>query len=204
VASSTGSGAERIRGLRITRMSTITQLHHKPSFVICRDCGTCGSSRMRDGRDRTAAAGGGFSSSWYSLEFTAAARPAWRRRRATVLKPMQRTIAMQGRGSLGWLAGASGPGGAALAIVGSHLALTSVIDVMSAHITFRDLTLGYDGHPAVHHLNGVVEAGSLTASWAEGSGKSTLRRGSWGMLRPLGGEIMRTASRRARSPTCRS
>jgi zinc/manganese transport system ATP-binding protein len=54
---------------------------------------------------------------------------------------------------------------------------------MSAHITFRDLTLGYDGHPAVHHLNGVVEAGSLTASWAEGSGKSTLRRGSWGMLR---------------------
>ena len=28
-----------------------------------------------------------------------------------------------------------------------------------AALQFRDLTLGYDRHPAVHHLNGTVEAG---------------------------------------------
>jgi zinc/manganese transport system ATP-binding protein len=64
---------------------------------------------------------------------------------------------------------------------------------MSVHITFRDLTLGYDGHPAVHHLNGMVGAGSLTAIVGpNGSGKSTLLKGVMGMLRPLGGEIVRT------------
>ena len=44
-----------------------------------------------------------------------------------------------------------------------------------AALQFRDLTLGYDRHPAVHHLNGTVEAGSLTAVVGpNGAGKSTL------------------------------
>ena len=43
-----------------------------------------------------------------------------------------------------------------------------------ASLTFRDLTLGYNSHPAVHHLNGTVKTGSLTAVvGANGSGKST-------------------------------
>ena len=34
---------------------------------------------------------------------------------------------------------------------------------MAAHIKFRDVTLGYDRHPAVHHLNGEVAQGALLA-----------------------------------------
>jgi len=42
-------------------------------------------------------------------------------------------------------------------------------------IVLHDLTLGYNGHPAVHHLSGVFEPGSLTAVVGpNGSGKSTL------------------------------
>ncbi|HHY48231.1 MAG TPA: ABC transporter ATP-binding protein [Alphaproteobacteria bacterium] len=53
-----------------------------------------------------------------------------------------------------------------------------------------DLTLGYDGHPAVHHLEGSFTAGSLTAVVGpNGSGKSTLLRGLMGALPPLGGRI---------------
>lgn len=33
----------------------------------------------------------------------------------------------------------------------------------AASIHLRDLTLGYDGHPAVHHLDGSFQSGSLTA-----------------------------------------
>lgn len=57
-----------------------------------------------------------------------------------------------------------------------------------ACITFSNLTLGYDSHPAVHHLDGVVEEGTLLAIvGGNGSGKSTLMKGIIGMLRPLGG-----------------
>ncbi len=55
-----------------------------------------------------------------------------------------------------------------------------------------DVTLGYDGHPAVHHLNGDVGRGSLTAVIGpNGSGKSTLLKGLVGALKPLGGRIER-------------
>lgn len=61
-----------------------------------------------------------------------------------------------------------------------------------ACLTFRDLTLGYDSHPAVHHLNGVVQRGSLTAVvGANGSGKSTLMKGIVGILYPLTGTCER-------------
>lgn len=59
---------------------------------------------------------------------------------------------------------------------------------MSAQITFRDLTLGYERHPAVHHLNGTVEEGALLAVVGpNGAGKSTLFRGIAGLLKPLSG-----------------
>ncbi len=57
-------------------------------------------------------------------------------------------------------------------------------------LTFRDLTLGYNSHPAVHHLNGTVRKGSLTAVvGANGSGKSTLMKGIVGVLKPMAGGI---------------
>jgi zinc/manganese transport system ATP-binding protein len=63
-------------------------------------------------------------------------------------------------------------------------------------ITLHDLTLGYDGHPAVHHLSGVFEAGSMTAVVGpNGSGKSTLLKGITGFLHPLGGRIDRGSLR---------
>jgi zinc/manganese transport system ATP-binding protein len=63
---------------------------------------------------------------------------------------------------------------------------------VSDAIKLRDLTLGYDGHPAVHHLSGSFAAGSLTAIVGpNGSGKSTLLKGIMGQLVPLGGRIER-------------
>ena len=59
-----------------------------------------------------------------------------------------------------------------------------------AAIRFHDLTLGYDRHPAVHHLDGCIEAGSLTAIIGpNGAGKSTLLKGIAGALKPLGGRV---------------
>jgi zinc/manganese transport system ATP-binding protein len=59
-------------------------------------------------------------------------------------------------------------------------------------LTFDDLTLGYERHPAVHHLTGVVEAGALLAVIGpNGAGKSTLLRAIAGILSPLAGTIAR-------------
>jgi zinc/manganese transport system ATP-binding protein len=61
---------------------------------------------------------------------------------------------------------------------------------MTAPLRFRNLTLGYDRHPAVHHLDGAVEAGSLTAVVGpNGAGKSTLFKGVVGAIKPLAGRI---------------
>lgn len=58
------------------------------------------------------------------------------------------------------------------------------------HIVFEDVTLGYDRHPAVHHLDAVLERGTLTAVVGpNGAGKSTLLKGIIGVLRPLEGRI---------------
>ena len=63
---------------------------------------------------------------------------------------------------------------------------------MAAQIQFRDLTLGYDRHPAVHHLTGEVASGALLAVVGpNGAGKSTLFRGMAGILKPLAGSIER-------------
>jgi zinc/manganese transport system ATP-binding protein len=63
---------------------------------------------------------------------------------------------------------------------------------MNAQLQFRDLTLGYDRHPAVHHLNGVIPVGALMAVVGpNGAGKSTLFKGVVGALKPLAGRIER-------------
>ena len=62
---------------------------------------------------------------------------------------------------------------------------------MAAQLQFRDVTLGYDRHPAVHHLNGEVAPGALLAIVGpNGAGKSTLFRGIAGILKPLAGSIV--------------
>jgi zinc/manganese transport system ATP-binding protein len=59
-----------------------------------------------------------------------------------------------------------------------------------AALVFHDLTLGYDRHPAVHHLSGELAVGSLTALVGpNGGGKSTLLKGIIGALEPLDGRI---------------
>src|SRR6516165_8239454 len=61
---------------------------------------------------------------------------------------------------------------------------------MAGQIDFHNVTLGYDRHPAVHHLKGEVESGALVAVIGpNGAGKSTLLRGIVGVLKPLAGAI---------------
>jgi zinc/manganese transport system ATP-binding protein len=61
---------------------------------------------------------------------------------------------------------------------------------MAAQLKLRNVTLGYDRHPAVHHLTGEVAAGALVAVIGpNGAGKSTLFRGLAGILKPLSGSI---------------
>ena len=63
---------------------------------------------------------------------------------------------------------------------------------MVAQLQFSDVTLGYDRHPAVHHLAGDVAKGALLAVIGpNGAGKSTLFRGIAGILKPLAGAISR-------------
>lgn len=70
-------------------------------------------------------------------------------------------------------------------------------------IRFEDLTLGYERHPAVHHLSVDISAGALLAVVGpNGAGKSTLLKGLAGELRPFGGrmELAVPASRIAYMP----
>ena len=63
---------------------------------------------------------------------------------------------------------------------------------MVAQLQFSDVTLGYDRHPAVHHLSGEIASGALLAVVGpNGAGKSTLFRGIVGILKPLAGSIAR-------------
>lgn len=63
---------------------------------------------------------------------------------------------------------------------------------MKNAVAFQNLTLGYDRHPAVHHLNGEIGEGTLLAVVGpNGAGKSTLLKGIVGVLSPLGGKILR-------------
>jgi zinc/manganese transport system ATP-binding protein len=62
-------------------------------------------------------------------------------------------------------------------------------------LRLHNLTLGYDRHPAVHHLDGVVNNGALLAVVGpNGAGKSTLFKAIAGALKPLAGAIKRDGS----------
>ena len=64
-------------------------------------------------------------------------------------------------------------------------------------IVFDDLTLGYNRHPAVHHLNAEIRPGSLLAIVGpNGAGKSTLLKGIVGELKPMQGRIRINGLRR--------
>jgi zinc/manganese transport system ATP-binding protein len=68
-----------------------------------------------------------------------------------------------------------------------NVAVTSLNPIA---ISFENLTLGYDRHPAVHHLTGEIRQGELLALIGpNGAGKSTLLKGIMGQLRPLEGTI---------------
>ena len=57
-------------------------------------------------------------------------------------------------------------------------------------LRFDNLTLGYERHPAIHHLSAAIPAGALVAVIGpNGAGKSTLLKGVAGELRPIGGHI---------------
>ncbi|WP_132253575.1 metal ABC transporter ATP-binding protein [Methylobacterium segetis] len=59
-------------------------------------------------------------------------------------------------------------------------------------IAFDGLTLGYDRHPAVHHLDGAIPRGDLLALVGpNGAGKSTLLKGIAGEIGSLDGRIER-------------
>ena len=59
-------------------------------------------------------------------------------------------------------------------------------------ISLDDLTVTYERRPAVHHISGCFEAGSLTAIVGpNGAGKSTLIKAIAGTLKPAAGRIDR-------------
>ncbi|MFZ5691845.1 MAG: zinc ABC transporter ATP-binding protein AztA [Pseudomonadota bacterium] len=64
------------------------------------------------------------------------------------------------------------------------------VNVAAPQLHFSNLTLGYDRHPAVHHLSGDVPPGALLAVVGpNGAGKSTLFKGIVGALKPLSGRV---------------
>ena len=68
--------------------------------------------------------------------------------------------------------------------------MSMAAQVQFRQIQFHDVTLGYDRHPAVHHLSGEIASGALLAVVGpNGAGKSTLFRGLVGILKPLAGSI---------------
>ena len=61
---------------------------------------------------------------------------------------------------------------------------------MNTAIRLDDLTLSHRQHPAVHHLSGSFEPGSMTAVVGpNGAGKSSLFEGLMGRLRPSSGAV---------------
>jgi zinc/manganese transport system ATP-binding protein len=65
-------------------------------------------------------------------------------------------------------------------------------------LVFSDLTLGYDRHPAVHHITGEVGRRALLAIVGpNGAGKSTLLKGIVGEIKPLSGSLSRDGLKKA-------
>jgi zinc/manganese transport system ATP-binding protein len=67
----------------------------------------------------------------------------------------------------------------------------------NATIRLENVTVAYDRHPAVHHVSGCLERGSLTAiAGPNGAGKSTLLKAIMGELKPAEGHIHRVQAPR--------
>jgi zinc/manganese transport system ATP-binding protein len=61
---------------------------------------------------------------------------------------------------------------------------------MAVSVVLENVTISYARHPAVHHISGTFEEGSLTAvTGPNGAGKSTLLKGIAGLLPPDEGHI---------------
>ncbi|WP_337266309.1 metal ABC transporter ATP-binding protein [Oryzifoliimicrobium ureilyticus] len=61
---------------------------------------------------------------------------------------------------------------------------------MSQAIRLADVTVAYERHPAVHHVSGSFDTGSLTAiAGPNGAGKSTLLKTIMGELKPASGRV---------------
>ena len=83
-------------------------------------------------------------------------------------------------------------------LVGGCILGTDVVMPVKQSLCFENLTLGYDRHPAIHHLSLTIEAGALVAIVGpNGAGKSTLLKGVAGVLRPIGGQIHYARGRQA-------
>ena len=66
-----------------------------------------------------------------------------------------------------------------------------------ATLTFLNATIGYDRHPALHHVSANFPAGSMTAVVGpNGAGKSTLLKAAIGHLRPIEGDVRISGCRR--------
>ncbi|MFJ3058186.1 metal ABC transporter ATP-binding protein [Herbaspirillum sp. NPDC087042] len=62
---------------------------------------------------------------------------------------------------------------------------------MNAAISLENLTVSYRRHPALHHVNGAFERGSLTAIVGpNGAGKSTLLKSMLGLVRCNDGRVI--------------
>lgn len=62
--------------------------------------------------------------------------------------------------------------------------------MLTTPLVIENLTLGYERHPAVHHLGVRIAPGSLVAvTGPNGAGKSTLLKGLAGLMKPLEGRI---------------
>jgi len=71
-----------------------------------------------------------------------------------------------------------------------HFPLGRQRSILPGTIELSNLTLAYQGHPAVHHLSGQFLPGSLTALIGpNGAGKSTLLSALSGQIRPAEGSI---------------
>jgi zinc/manganese transport system ATP-binding protein len=63
-------------------------------------------------------------------------------------------------------------------------------EVNGAAIRFDNATIGYQRHPAIHHIGGRISEGSLLAVVGpNGAGKSTLLKAIVGLLKPFSGGI---------------
>ncbi len=66
-------------------------------------------------------------------------------------------------------------------------------------IELRNITSGYDRHPAIHHISGKFQASSLTAIIGpNGGGKSTLLKTIASLIKPMSGELLFTSRQHRR------